>query len=121
MPWIWQIGCFFSLAARNSTGLSDGSLHELHTPCISCDSIIKAKELPVCSYGLGWFVEPYRGRHMIHHGGNIDGFHRLSLSCLMKDRHCHLTNMNGSFLPNVLAYNILTACLDWKRSIGAAG
>ena len=57
--------------------LSEGSLHELHTPCISCDSIVKAKELPVCSYGLGWFVEPYRGRHMIHHGGNIDGFSSL--------------------------------------------
>ena len=79
--------------------LSDGSLHELHTPCISCDSIIKAKELPVCSYGLGWFVEPYRGRHMIHHGGNIDGFSSLvAFMPYEKIGIVILTNMNGSFL-----------------------
>ncbi|MCY7789754.1 serine hydrolase [Bacillus haynesii] len=100
--------------------LSEGSLHELHTPCISCDSIIKAKELPVCSYGLGWFVEPYRGRHMIHHGGNIDGFSSLvAFMPYEKIGLVILTNMNGSFLPNVLAYNIFDRLLgleeiDWS-------
>ncbi|MFB6499438.1 serine hydrolase [Bacillus haynesii] len=100
--------------------LSEGSLHELHTPCISCDSIIKAEELPVCSYGLGWFVEPYRGRHMIHHGGNIDGFSSLvAFMPYEKIGLVILTNMNGSFLPNVLAYNIFDRLLgleeiDWS-------
>jgi hypothetical protein len=26
------------------------------------------------SYGLGWFVESFRGRYLVHHGGGIDGF-----------------------------------------------
>ena len=26
------------------------------------------------SYALGWFVQPWRGRTIIQHGGNIDGF-----------------------------------------------
>jgi len=29
------------------------------------------------SYGLGWFLEDYRGRKVIHHGGSIDGMNAL--------------------------------------------
>ncbi|MEC1502482.1 serine hydrolase [Bacillus sonorensis] len=100
--------------------LSESSLNELHTPCISCDSLFKAKELPVCSYGLGWMIEPYRGHHMIHHGGNIDGFSSLvSFMPYEKIGVVILTNMNGSFLPNVLTYNIFDRVLgldeiDWS-------
>lgn len=29
------------------------------------------------TYGLGWFMNDYRGRLVVHHGGNIDGMHAL--------------------------------------------
>src|SRR5690606_19066855 len=29
------------------------------------------------TYGLGWFLEDYRGRRLVHHGGNIDGMSAL--------------------------------------------
>ena len=29
------------------------------------------------AYGLGWFLEDYRGRFVVHHGGNIDGMTAL--------------------------------------------
>lgn len=32
------------------------------------------KEVLPIGYGLGWFVESYRGRLHVHHGGGIDGF-----------------------------------------------
>lgn len=100
--------------------LSEGSLNELHTPCISCDQSFKEKEFPMAGYSLGWFVEPYRGHHMIHHGGNIDGF--SSLVCFMPYENIGaviLTNLNGSVLPNLLAYNIFDRLLgldeiDWS-------
>ncbi len=30
------------------------------------------------SYGLGWFLETYRGHRLVHHGGAIDGFYYLN-------------------------------------------
>jgi len=33
-----------------------------------------------------WFVEPYRGHDMIHHGGNIDGFSSI-LKLMPEGRH----------------------------------
>ncbi|WP_307893257.1 serine hydrolase [Bacillus swezeyi] len=111
----------FQLGSGKFSGiLSAASLNGMHTPCIPCDSLFKAKELPVCSYGLGWFIEPYRGYHMIHHGGNIDGFSSLvAFMPYEKIGIVILTNMNGSLLPNVLAYNIFDRMLgleeiDWS-------
>jgi len=31
------------------------------------------------SYGLGWFIETYRGHMVVHHGGAIDGFYFLNV------------------------------------------
>jgi CubicO group peptidase (beta-lactamase class C family) len=28
-------------------------------------------------YGLGWFIQDYRGRYLVHHGGSIDGMRAL--------------------------------------------
>jgi len=59
------------------------------------------------AYGFGWFLEDYHGRFVVHHGGNIDGM--TALVAFMPDEQLGvvvLTNMNGSPLPTVLAYDV---------------
>ncbi|WP_337172161.1 alpha/beta fold hydrolase [Gemmatimonas aurantiaca] len=71
------------------------------------------------SYGLGWFLEDYRGKALVHHGGNVDGFTAL-VAMLPEDKFgvVLLTNMNGSGLPQPLLHKILDMHLggsgrDW--------
>ncbi|WP_374017239.1 hypothetical protein ABU162_24155 [Paenibacillus thiaminolyticus] len=42
--------------------VTEGSISTTHTPQMSCDSsYFWKKELPICTYGLGWCIESYRG------------------------------------------------------------
>lgn len=65
------------------------------------------------TYGLGWFMEDYRGRRLVHHGGNIDG---MSALVAMMPEHdvglVILTNMNGSGLPATLMRRIFDLYID---------
>src|SRR5690606_16932361 len=65
------------------------------------------------SYGLGWFLEDYRGRKLVHHGGNIDG---MSALVAMMPEHdvgiVILTNMNASGLPATLMRRIFDLYID---------
>jgi CubicO group peptidase (beta-lactamase class C family) len=59
------------------------------------------------AYGLGWFLQDYRGRFVVHHGGNIDGM--TALVAFMPEEQLGvvaLTNMNGSPLPSLVTYTI---------------
>ena len=59
------------------------------------------------AYGLGWFLEDYRGRKLVHHGGNIDGMSALVF--MVPEENFGLvilTNMNGTSLPAALAHRI---------------
>ena len=95
--------------------LSEGQTQLLHTP----QTFIargRHSELPYSSYGLGWFVEPYRGHDMIHHGGNIDGF--SSMFALMPEDGIGvvvLTNMNGTPVRDIIPYNIFDRFIDGKQ------
>lgn len=78
-------------------------------------------EMPYLMYGLGWFVQPYRGHRMIQHGGNIDGF--TSLVSFMPDDGIGvvvLANKNGTQLPTALTLSTYDRLLglepkDWNR------
>src|SRR5690606_36928081 len=59
------------------------------------------------AYGMGWFLQDYKGRFVVHHGGNIDGM--TALVAMLPDEQLGvvaLTNMNGSPLPTALTYTI---------------
>lgn len=64
-------------------------------------------ELFYPSYGMGWFITSYRGHTMLNHGGNIDGFSAM-VSFMPRDNmgFVILTNLNGTFLPYAVMYNI---------------
>lgn len=94
--------------------LSGGQVQLMHTPHMF---IAKGQysELPYSSYGLGWFVEPYRGHDMVHHGGNIDGF--SSMFSLMPDDGVGvvvLTNMDATPVRDIIPYNVFDRFIDRK-------
>jgi CubicO group peptidase (beta-lactamase class C family) len=92
--------------------VSEGQIRQMHAPQIVVPSSGRWPELPANSYGLGWDVQPYRGRAMVHHGGNIDGF--STLCAFMPDDYLGvavLTNMDGSPVPYILAWNVFDRCI----------
>nr|MCU0254751.1 beta-lactamase family protein [Acidobacteriota bacterium] len=60
---------------RDGTAVvSATQLAETHKPQMVGETPFVFPENPIVLYGLGWFIQPYRGHARIHHGGNIDGF-----------------------------------------------
>ena len=60
------------------------------------------------AYGLGWFIESYRGRKLVHHGGNIDGF--SAMQCFLPGTGFGmsiLTNQNASTANNAIMYTLI--------------
>lgn len=59
------------------------------------------------AYGLGWFLQDYRGRLVVQHGGNIDGMSaNVALLPEEKTGVVVLTNLNGAVIASVLAYRV---------------
>jgi CubicO group peptidase (beta-lactamase class C family) len=96
-------------------------MHQAHT-VIRTDSAGRANnpESHLQAYGVGWFLQDYRGQLIVHHGGNIDGF--TALVAMMPDKTFGivvLTNMNGTPLPTALMQRIFDLQLgvtprDWS-------
>ncbi len=97
-------------------------MHQAHT-VIRTDSAARANnpETHLQAYGLGWFLQDYRGRMVVHHGGNVDGFTAL-VAMMPEEKYgiVLLTNMNGTGLPNALMLKLFDLQLkapsrDWVR------
>ncbi|HJT60002.1 MAG TPA: serine hydrolase [Ktedonobacteraceae bacterium] len=87
--------------------VSENQVIQMHTPQMVAPVTFPFAEMPISSYGLGWFVEPYRGHMMALHSGNINGF--SSLTTLLPEQNIGvvvLSNLNGTPVPNILTYNI---------------
>ena len=59
--------------------ISQKNMREMHSPQmvvpLDLDPITTVAPQPAQeSYGFGWFIEEYRGHHLVLHPGNIDGF-----------------------------------------------
>jgi CubicO group peptidase (beta-lactamase class C family) len=91
---------------ENNRLISEAQLRDMHTPQMVMQQPSKYDELPYISYGLGWFIEPYRGYDFIHHGGNINGFSTMTT---LMPRHnlgvVVLSNLNGTPAPWILCLN----------------
>lgn len=88
---------------------SAGALDVLHAPQMLLDSSLDmpCEEVAFHCYGLGWFIESYRGHKLVEHSGNIDGY--SSFAGMIPDLDLGVfacTNMNGSLLHNALAYEV---------------
>jgi len=107
--------------------ISSGGIKEMHTP----QTIIRLEgpteklnpETHFMNYGLGWFLQDYRGRKIVQHGGNIDGM--SALVAMMPEEKLGLvilTNMNGTPLPTAVMYRVFDAFIqapprDWSGDI----
>jgi len=101
--------------------VSEHGIGQMHAPqMVMMDGIgipTRYPEAPQASYGMGWFVQPYRGHNLIHHGGNIDGFSAL-VSFLLRERMgvVVLTNGNGNPVPYILSLNIYDRLLGLDQA-----
>lgn len=75
----------------------------------------------IFTYGMGWFIEPYRGTTLVHHGGNVEG-HSLIVGFVPQEQIgvVALTNIGMVPLRDVLLYEGLDRALelpqrDWNR------
>jgi CubicO group peptidase (beta-lactamase class C family) len=93
--------------------LSSGVIRDMQTPHMVLSSISQYNEIINQTYGLGWFIEAYRGYRYIHHGGNIDGF--SALVTLVPTENLGvvvLTNLNGNSLPAVVTRYVVDIMLE---------
>jgi CubicO group peptidase (beta-lactamase class C family) len=91
--------------------ISAENMREMHAPqmLLALDGEIPKVFFPdsmQLSYGLGWFVQDYRGHQLIIHAGDIDGFSTMVV--LIPEIHTGyfaVTNV-GSLYRQVLSYQI---------------
>jgi|RhiMetdeSRZDD1v2_1073273.scaffolds.fasta_scaffold44283_2 CubicO group peptidase (beta-lactamase class C family) len=91
--------------------ISSGNLAQMHTPQMVIRNeppwSIYFPEAHLQAYGMGWFLNDYKGKLAVHHGGNIDGM--SSLVAMLPEEKLGvvvLTNMNGSLLPSVMVHRV---------------
>jgi CubicO group peptidase (beta-lactamase class C family) len=118
------------LLVHLNNGIIDGksiinaqTLEDMHLAHMPTGGTPAIPEVTPADYGMGWFVDTYRGHSRIHHGGNIDGFSAV-VSMLPKDGlgFVVLANKNGAALPELLIRHAadLILGLDPKDWIGLA-
>lgn len=113
--------------------IKKSTLNDMHTSHMSMPGGYNAEtETLSVGYGLGWFVDVYRGVRRVHHGGNIDGF--SCLVTLIPEKNLGfvvMVNQNGSAVPGLLVRHATDRLLglparDWsaealvKRDAGDA-
>ena len=104
--------------------VSPSALGETHTAQMVIPVSADARQLNpythLSAYGMGWFLQDYRGREVDQHGGNIDGM--SAMVALMPEERIGmviLTNANGSPVPSIAMYRVFDALLnqpprDWS-------
>ncbi len=108
--------------AGDSTLIEEKTFDELHRPNIPYQQLLpfEVKERVNLGYGLGWFIDLYRGHKTVEHGGNVNGasalvamMPELNLGCVI------LTNANSTMLGYAIANEIydrflgLACSKDW--------
>ena len=102
--------------------VSEAMLKEMHThQMIGTPYFWEFEEIQCAEYGLGWFTDIYRGRKMINHGGNTNGF-SAQMTLLPEEKFAivALSNATSSFSVNALGHYAVDEALgvedipDWS-------
>lgn len=98
--------------------IGTATLADIHSPHMVIDQAVERPELSQPSYGMGWFIDTYRGHQRVEHGGNIDGFSAL-VALLPQDRlgMVILTNKNGTGVPDLLVRHTIDRLLKLEPPI----
>ena len=93
--------------------VSASLIEKMHQPHMVTNSSSQHKKISDSDYGLGWFIDSYRGHKRVYHGGNIDGFSALVTLFPADDLGIViLTNKNGTSLPSILRNHITDRILE---------
>jgi len=107
--------------------LSEAVIEEMQTPqtVIRIDTLTARlyPEVNFRAYGLGWSLQDYRGRKMVHHGGALDGM-RTHVAMLPRENlgMVVIANAAPTSLHIALIYRVLDSYLgtprrDWSREL----
>lgn len=103
--------------------ISEAAVGEMHKAQMVMTDPVQDTEITNRSYAMGWFVESYRGRVRVHHGGNIDGFSALvSLTPREGFGIVVLTNRDGNPAPEIVTRQVTDRLLglepvDWNARL----
>lgn len=113
--------------------ISAEAMNEMHSPQVMVSFPRIFQEMPVVStfavlrsqplfltYGLGWFIQEYRGKKLLHHGGDIEG-QRCQLGFIpeMNLGLVVFSNVHPSILVEAVLFSVVDAFLggesrDWS-------
>ncbi len=96
--------------------VSPANLKQMHLPqmVMPMDATLAAMlNTEIFLYTMGWFMVPYRGYTLIHHGGNIDGF-SLMVGFVPREKIgvVVLTNIESRPYRDLLLYEVCDRLLD---------
>ncbi len=101
--------------------ISGAALRTIHAPHVIDRDASVMVESPVSAYGLGWYIGPYRGHHLLYHAGGVQGYSAL-VGFMPHDNIgvVILTNETTNLLPFVFTLNIYDRLLglprlDWNK------
>jgi CubicO group peptidase (beta-lactamase class C family) len=101
--------------------LGKNNAEQMQSPQMVLQGTPLFPELGESSYGMGLFINTYRGHKHVSHGGNLDGF-SAQLSFLPADGIgvVVLTNLNGTALRDLVPYYVYDKLLgldtiDWVK------
>lgn len=97
---------------EGDTILSSEAVNEMQTSQTIIEKeggwALMAPESDFLAYGMGWFLNDYRGHKVVQHGGNIDGMH--ALVGMMPEEELGLVVLTN--LPNNLTYALMYRIFD---------
>ena len=86
--------------------VSEAMMNEMHShQMIGTPYFWDFEETQCAEYGLGWFTDIYRGRKLINHGGNTNGF-SAQMTLLPEEKYAvvALSNATSNFAVNALGH-----------------
>ncbi len=96
--------------------IQQATLRDMYRPYTPITGMGDDPEMGPMSYGLGWFVDTYRGHYRAQHGGNIDGF-TAAVQLLPQDKIgiVVLVNQDGSALGELVSRHAMDRIFGAKR------
>jgi hypothetical protein len=83
--------------------ISPAVLTDMHTPHMIMNAPQERKEIAPMGYGLGWFVDDYRGHRRVWHAGEVRGFSARTAFFPQDGLEIvALTNLQSTQLPEII-------------------
>jgi CubicO group peptidase (beta-lactamase class C family) len=100
---------------ENKTILNAADIVEMTNPQMVMADARRFEEISSTQYGMGFFLTHYRGKRLVHHGGNMPGASSLLSFLPTKNMGVFTTaNMSGARLPTIVTYAIYDRLLGMK-------